>query len=605
MTLGGRVRCLLVTGVIAVCAAAPRAAAQDATPTVPHRVEALVGAFEQVSARSDAASWQAADAAFNDAVALLDALRAGLVADVGEPALAASSGVDSLLPELVAALDAEDSAAVRAVVALIRSQLRPLAPSGVAPGASPLATRLLLDWRSDLAAALASGLAGRWNDMRDAAGDLSGRMERSGPTVLSATGAAGTPEIQRAVVFTMRVRAAALDRSIGDASAAAAIAEEALAALLRGASGPTAAAIATTNSPSGIQFRALAGEASPGSVAVVAILADGIPDVGLGAFTLRVRWSSQALTLRDVAWDVGQGSIDRGGGAGTVVLEWPPAPTGPRGSTSVARLTFDVLGESVNPRDYLPATELDALETALAGASERFMSADVAEAGALVMAAYLDFAAGKKVDGSLWEALAGRGLGAPLEGGLLNLLEALSRPAEPDVILERLELVSALLSATVDSYAAPLYMPGQVPVVIEALAAFDTRGQAVPLRDAPPASVLVTGSGLPPASAGSPTPIVAAAPTALETAGATTSAGAVPPVGAVLPGSTASSSPVPVGVQPRPNSDPAASPLPLPLVGTLLAAAAAGAAAVLWGRKRQDSDSLAESQEGIDRPEGG
>jgi hypothetical protein len=545
-----------VLALTALAVGAATAAAQDA-PTAGERLGALAAAFDQVAIRARAGAWQAADAAYNDAVGLLDTYGPGLAQELGEPGRAAISALEGELADLVDGLEAEDATAVSTVVAIIRSRLRPLAPGEIAPGAPMVATTTLLDWRSDLGAALAAGEAGQWNDMRDAATELSARIDRGGPAVAAALGDAGAILLTRLRVFVLRVRGAALDRELPAARLAGEVASQSLAAMLDLVTGGTPAP--TRAVPATLRFRVLAGEAT--SIAVVGILAEGIPDVGLGSFRLRLAWTSSALALRDVEWDIATGTVDRGGGPGSVILGWPPAPTGPRGSSSIARLTFDVVGPPVTTaRDYLPTAELEALESALAAAGELFRTADVPRAAAVVTGGYLDVATGRGRAGSLWEELDSRGLMAPTEMGLLALLEALSRPDPPDVILERLEAAESLLGATVASYAAPLTLPGAVAVTVEALEAFDTRGAAVPTLPPQAGHVFVrrspataaTASEVPPAVAGSGTAEGVARPPAGDT-------GAVPR-------------------RARRN-------VPAPLVGALAIAAAAGAAAVLWSRR--------------------
>jgi hypothetical protein len=537
------------------------------------RVQVLVDVFEEVARRAEAGNWQSADAAYNDAVAALDALGPGLVLELGEPAVAAIAALETQLPDMVASLDAEDAAAVRASAALIRTALRPLAPRTIPQGPPPSAAAAVLSWRRDLAAALAAGAEGRWLDMRDQSTDLAAALQRGTQTVVSAGGPETALELQRALVFVRRVRAAALDRAIEEGLAAGALAESALGSTLRLLT-ETETTEETATPIAGASFAPMDTEAVPGGIVVVPIVAEDLPDVMLGSFVLRVSWSSGALRLRDVEWATGQGAVDSASGTGSVILTLPHAPTGPSGTAPIAFLEFEVLGADVSARDYLPEGHAD-MEARVAAAREMFARADLPIAGREVMAAYFDFVAGADESGSLWHELDRRGLREGLESALLELLDALTLPAEPDVILERFEHFESLSSATAAGFAAPLADSGEVPVVVNVVEARDTRGELIPIAPGAPGTVRIIGA---PAAGRGPGVDTARGP---GPTGLSAGASAVTSSLVVTAPQQAAPDPAPADAAGRPGID-----IPGPLILALGLAALAGGGAMWWTRER-------------------
>jgi hypothetical protein len=307
---------------------------------------------------------------------------------------------------------------------------------------------------------------------------------------------------------------------------------------------------------------------------VLPLIAENLPQVGLGSYRVRARWSPAALRLADVAWDVGAGDLQRDDAAGTAELALPPAPTGPEGTAILARLRFEVLGGTVEPRAYLPAAEVAALDEAVAVAGEKLRLGDVpaaARALSRVTIAYLD-GAGKP--GSLYASLDGQGLAAALGTRLLAALDLLSQPAPNDVLAAVVGDLPAQIDAILADFLARQSPEGALPVTFEVLVVTDTAGRELAHRGAEPGLVRLPAT---------PTPL-SAAPATLGAAGGPSPttppdlvdlANTPQPAATPLPGAGAGAPPVP----------PAAL-----LFVALFLAALLGAAVVYWSQRSTDDD---------------
>jgi hypothetical protein len=189
----------------------------------------------------------------------------------------------------------------------------------------------------------------------------------------------------------------------------------------------------------------------------------------------------------------------------------------------------------------------------------------------------------------LWEALSARGLDGPLEAALLTLIDTLSLPAAPDVILEAFERVESLSAATAASFVAPLAVRGEVPITIDVVEALDTRGEPITISPSAPGKVRVlgaTGQGGDPgvADPGSGADVaLQATAAALGTRG--TEAGLFLQGTLVAPGARTSTGDAAgaadAAESPRPGQRGIRLPSPL-LIALVLAAVAGGAAVWYW-----------------------
>ena len=110
------------------------AAAQDvtaATDAAP-RIYACGIALDRVTEAAEAAEWQAADAAYNQLVDVMDAARADLEPALGQPAAEAFGAAYARLNDLDVALRSEDAVRVRSLAAEIM-RAEPLRIEGTGP----------------------------------------------------------------------------------------------------------------------------------------------------------------------------------------------------------------------------------------------------------------------------------------------------------------------------------------------------------------------------------------------------------------------------------------------------------------------------------------
>lgn len=547
-------------------------AAQE-PPDVTPRVEAVAQSLERVAGLAEVGEWQAADAAFNDALDAIDQHRTVIESALGEPAAAAFGRLDGLIPDLVSALDAEDATGVRAMVAIALSELGPLAPGVPELGAAAEA-QAILDWRAAVETILALADVSAWRDMRNAAMELTDDIERRGPAVAAAAGTDGARAVDVARVFAMRLRAAALDQSEADGRVAAGFLMEALDDLTRGIEGAPPAA-PTARPTGGVVARAFIVDARQGGQVVVPVVLEDVPQIGLGGMDLSVRYSPRALRLLDVEWDVGEGSVVRDDVAGRVDLSLPQAPVGPAGAVVLGQLGFEVLSAAMDPRDYLPADEVMLLETAAGEARRLAARGDTPRAAGALSQAYVAFMAGRGRSDSLYESLAAHGLAAPLAGRLLTTLDLASRPAETDRIVVALRDLEELMTATWSSHIAALGGASGIPIQVVVGSLTDTSGQSLPVAEPLPGLVRLpegaVGVATEPARGSTATP---------EPTGRPSVAPTVPPA-----------SPIP----PVMDATEAAGGLPVPLVAALLLAGVAGVAAVLWADRRARDEGGVES----------
>jgi hypothetical protein len=570
-------RAVVLTAALLVVLAVP-AWAQDAAPPPPTPVPDVRGpattigdAFERVAVQGGQGAWQAADEMFNEALAAMDLHRSVVEAVLGDPARTAFGRIDILTGDLVAALDAEDAPRVRAMVSLIRAELAGIVPEvggGDTSGARWVET--VLGWRTVGSQVLALGAIGSWRDMRNAAGDLTAEIADRGPSVAEAGGPGAQAHVDVARVFSMRLRAAALDQSLADAQAAGDLFDRATAALLAtlgAGTRPTATPVADVR----MRFRAFRVEAQVGQRIVMPVVADDIPQIALGGFDLLARWSPKALRLVDVTWDVAPGTVQRDDVAGTVALTLPQAPTGPSGSAILARLQFDVRGGTFDPRDYLPRAEIEALETAVRDARTLVRQGDIPKAGRILAGAYTSLDRGRDDVTSLYGVLAKAGLAEALARALLTAVDATSQPVETDAILVTLAGLDARMAATWSTYLVDLAGEDAIPVSLVVRSAADTTGAPLPSLD-PIAGQVVLPAGVAGAGPVHPTvPVIAGGvPTPAPVDGSEGLTGTTPTAPLPDHGGTSRSPSRLAGV-------------PLPLLLVLLAAAVLGVVAMLLG----------------------
>lgn len=552
-----------------VLCAAPLVAAQE--PTVEERMEAVADALQRIADEAAGGRWQEADAAFNGALDAMDAHRPTLEAAVGAPAIDAFAQLDALLVELDEALRVEDPAQVGAVVGTMRGRLAAIAPGLRAVAISEEAAETLVRWRRAPDEMLALGRAGQWRDMRNAAIDLIDDVSRRGPQVIAAAGEGAEQPLKVVRVFAMRFRAAALDQSITDAERSARFYREAVDELLtamRVLPAPTATAGRDTR----LRFRVWEVESQVGWQATVPVAAEGIPSIGMGSYSLRVRWSPAALRLLEVNWDVGEGSLLRNDPAGTVELSLPQAPTGPSGDSVLARLEFEVLSDDYDVAGLLPAQEYEAIRTAIEEATGHISLADIPKAASVLEVAYARYMDGEGVRGTLYDLLEREGLAQGLADQLLTALDLASQPADVDVTVAALGLTRQTLEDSLRLYRARLGSNISLPVSIEVLEVRDTRGIALPVRNEISGGVHLAESVLEPVAPTVPPELIAQAATDAGTSGSSTPG---------APGAASADD----GQSPR-----AGSGVPLPLVVALLAASILGAGAVWWASRLQEAD---------------
>lgn len=327
--------------------------------------------------------------------------------------------------------------------------------------------------------------------MRNAAMALTDDIAEHGPEFVASSGPDAQFDLDMSRVFAMRLRAAALDQSLTDARTAAGVFSDVLDVL------DQRTGIAPTPRPSSeessrLRFRAYEVQADgPGAVVTMPIVAEDIPQIGLGALELAARWSPAALRLVDVTWEVAEGSVARDDASGRVVLTLPTAPRGPSGDAVIAQLVFEVLDAGVAGEDYLPAGEVKLIESARLEAETLARQGDTPRAAAALAGPFVSLMRGADAPGSLYESLDEHGLAAPLAASMLAALDATSRPAETDVIAIALSELGRTAQATWSGYLGALSKPGGVPVVLEARSAHDTTGARIPVSEALPGQVLL------------------------------------------------------------------------------------------------------------------
>lgn len=495
--------CVRLAAVLAILAALgsglPKAAqAQEPVPAQPageaspdsvmaDAVAAVVEAFERLAARAAEGDWQAADAAFNDVLDALDAYGPMIESSLGEAGVAALARLDPLLDALAAGLDGEDAVAVQAGAARAVAEVTGLLPSAGVPAEAEL-DLTVVDWRARVDAILALGEAGAWRDMRNAAMDLAADVSDRGPAVTRLAGTSSAPQVDVLRVFAMRLRMAALDQSLSDARTAAGFAIEALDAL-SGLPAPSEGG-GNASPATGVTARVYQVRGELGSVLVVPVVLEGVPQIGLGATTVEIGWGPTALRLVDVSWDVGAGTLVRDDEAGRVDLSLPPAPVGPSGDVILARLRFEVMGDRIDARDYLPRDTVTVLESASASAREWVRAGDTPRASAALASAYAALMAGRGEPDSLYAQLERDGLIEALRLSLLRALELATQPAETDRIVVALREWEARMSATWAAHLAGMGGSQGVPITILVQSMYDTAGGELPVRESLPGLVL-------------------------------------------------------------------------------------------------------------------
>ncbi len=453
--------------------------AQSPADEVASRTAAIGQALQGVAEAAAAGAWQQADAAYNEVLEALDVHRPALEAALGPTAADAFAAIDAFLVDLDTALAAEDEIRVRAIVGFCQARLGRLEPGATGGGLPEEATTTALRWRSAVDVVVALAKAGAWRDARNAAIDLHADVRRRGAVVARAAGALGEADVAETRVFALRLRDAALDQSLTAVKAAAEVAQGAIERLLAQL-GVTPTATPEVTARGDTTFRVFAVLDPSGERASALVLAQGVPRPGLGACRLRVRWSAQALRLAKVQWLAGEGGLRRDDQSGEAELSLPAAPTGPSGEVAIARLDFDVIGSTVDPRAYLPREELAHIEGALAEANVAVRRGDLPDAARLVTEAYVLLVHGRGRTDSLYGRLAEVGWAGPWAQKLLGVLEALSEPLATDVIVAGLAASRRELG---EALAAVLMRldPTGIPITVEVVEAFDTAGMPLPL----------------------------------------------------------------------------------------------------------------------------
>lgn len=492
---GRRVGALLVAGGLAF-AWVSAVAAQTAS----ERAERLSAAFQAVADRAAAGQWQQSDAAFNAALDELDLQRPAVESEVGDLARQVFDRLHVLLVDLDGALSTEDAVATAAVVGYIQAELARLAPDAGLAGPPKAPTETVLAWRQAAEAIVALLRAGQLRDMRNAAMDLVADIESRGPAVARAAGPGGQPSVNLARIFAMRLRGAALDGVQEDGLAASRHFENATNELLIGLG------VLPAPSPTGpvavrLELHSLDVEGAPGATVVLPLVAEEIPQVGLGSYHVRARWSPEVLRLINVEWDVGEGNLLRDDVLGVAELTLPAAPTGPSGTAILARLHYELAPGEVEARSYLPAAEWAVLEEAVAEADEAVRLGDMPRAARVLARAYVAFQDGRGKPGSLHSVLDLAGLAQQLGEKLLVAVDLTSQPAAADILAAAIAETKRALASTRDGYLASIAPEGGVPVTFEVLEMKDTAGRSLGVLRSDPALVRVTGFQSPAAAA--------------------------------------------------------------------------------------------------------
>lgn len=490
------------------------------------RVYACGAALDRVVVAAEAAEWQAADGAFNQAVDSMDAARADLEPLLGEGAATAFDIAYARLGDLDVALRSEDAVRVRGAVVEIKQALSALGAGGLASGVPAGQVR---EWQRSLADAAGHRDAGRWIPMRNAALALYDQVQAGGEAMERATGPEGQASLTVVRVFAMRLFIAALDQDASSGRVAEVRAASALERLLRllGAERVTATPQQQGDLP---QLRAyLASPGVDGSISMP-IKAEQLPPGGLGAFEAELRYSSRLLRLLDVAWSLGRGQVDRDDAAGRLRLSLAQAPTGPSEDLVVATLNFQLLEGEFQPDDYLPNGAVGAVRTHLADSRRALRLGDLAAVGRAMTEAYLVLApssasADRDQGRSIGDAFLEAGQPDLLSGPLLGIMERVTEPSlrsestvASDALLEELDLVERTFEAELAAYGSTLRGPAaaSIPVLLQLRELRDTSGALIqPARGVSGHVLLAEATTLPPIVATTPTPrVTTAEPTA-------------------------------------------------------------------------------------------
>lgn len=474
------------------------AAPVEPTPTDPGgvpvetRIEAILAASAGLVAAADASAWQSADQAFNGLLDTLDAHRAPLEVARPDTAPAVFEEIEVHLAELDAALTSEDPVRIRAIDALLHASLARLAQIAPPAAAASPAADIVLAWRDAAGTIATLGQAGLWRDMRNAAIDLIDDIDTRSGVVRAAAGDAGALGLERASVFALRLRAAALDQSLEEAERAGRHFDLALVDLMQGlglAATPTPAA-----ADSGLaRFRGYEVEAALGQRVILPIKAEGVPRIGLGAFSLGAKWSPSALTLVEIQPGEGILGLRSEISPGAVELTLPQAPLGLAADTVVASLVLDVVSDSVDARDYLSREVVDTVQGAVEEAVALVRLGDLPKAATAISEAHDAFVGGDEASRSASVLFAGEAEATSIERRFLEALRLLSlpEPAPSDEIVVALALLQSDFGLAIDQHLEHLSRSGAIPVQIEAHSAADASGRAMALRESVPGQVLL------------------------------------------------------------------------------------------------------------------
>lgn len=470
------------------------------------RIDAIRSAMSALVSNADSGVWQAADESFNALLDALDLHREPLLRARPDVAPEVFAQLDTLLVDLDAALSAEDPIRVRAIDGLVDSWLARLAPIAASGSSANPAAAVVLEWREADERIEALALASRWRDMRNEAIALIEDIERRSGIVASALGEGGGQlDLERVQVFALLLRSASLDQSAEGAARATKHFDRAIQGLLEDL-GLVALPTPTVESPSVARFRGFEVSGAVGQTVIVPIKAEGVPRIGLGSFEMRALWSPSALAFVEAQpGEVGRG-LRSEASAGRVDLSLDQAPVGPAGDAIVASLVFEVIGDEIDARDYLPRDVIEAIESAVRDSVSLVKLGDLPKAAAEVSRAHDEFAEGRGLPGTSFSRLQVDGSSEAIERRFLSVLRLLSRPepAPSDEIVVALALLQSEFGQAIARHFERITSADSIPILIEVLEARDASGQALPLRDAVPGQVAIAASALPDADI--PTP---------------------------------------------------------------------------------------------------
>ncbi len=489
----------VVLASVLVFSGAYRASAQEGqpedqgegpTPTVDSgvqiatRLDAILSSMYSIVSYADAGAWQEADESFNGLLDALDVHREPLKAAVPDSAPAVFAEIDALLIDLDGALSAEDLIRIRAINGLVESGLSRLAPIVRSSASGSPAADVALEWRETASRIYGLADASLWRDMRNVAIELIEDVDQRSGIVRAALGVERELDLERISVFALRLRAAALDQSDAEAARAATHFDRALDQLMQGL-GLIATPTPRPADQSLARFRGFEVEGALGETVVVPIKAEGVPRIGLGAFAIRALWSPSALALVEVRPGEGSHGLRNEASEGRVDLSLPQAPLGPGGDAIVASLVFEVIGDAIEPRDYLPRDVIDSVQAAVSESVSLVKLGDLPKAASEVSRAHDAFVGGRDVPGSAYQLFAAEGGSESIERRFLAALMLLSMPdpAPSDEVVVALALIQSEFSQAIQRHLERISKEGAIPILIDTVEAKDASGLSMKMRD--------------------------------------------------------------------------------------------------------------------------